>query len=144
MLKGFTRNIKPLDLLTEEQVESIHRGAMEVLEDTGVKVEHDKALKLLAEHGCNVDFENQRVRMPTWLVEESLRKCPSSYMIKARDSQNDVRIGGNTMYFLQGMGIYMQSIYHEAPLGAAAFRGTFMLCAACMVLVAFIAIRVAQ
>jgi len=105
MLKGFMNNIKPLDILTEGQVESIHRGAMEVLEDTGVRIEHEKALKLCKEYGCIVDFENQRVKLPTWLVEDSLRKCPSSYMIKARDPQNDVRIGGNTMYFLQGMGM---------------------------------------
>lgn len=40
--------------------------------------------------------------------------------------------------FLQGMGIFMQSTYPEAPMGTAAFRGTFVLCAACLLLVAFI------
>lgn len=105
MLKGFTRKFKPLELLTEEQVEAIHRGAMAVLETTGVKVEHDRALQLLAKNGCNVDFEEQRVRMPTGLIEDCLRKCPSSYTIKARDSKYDVRIGGNTLYFVQGMGM---------------------------------------
>lgn len=40
--------------------------------------------------------------------------------------------------FLQGMGLFMQSVYSEAPLGAAAFRGTFVLCAACLLAVAFI------
>jgi len=105
MLKGFTRRFKPLELLTEEQVEAIHRGTMDVLETTGVRVEHDKALQLLAEHGCNVDFEEQRVRMPTGLVEDCLQKCPSSYTIKARDPKYDVRIGGNTLYFVQGMGM---------------------------------------
>lgn len=105
MLKGFTRKIKPIELLTEDQVEAIHRGAMDVLETTGVKVEHDRALKLLAQHGCKVDFEEQRVRMPTGLVEDSLRKCPSSYTIKARDPKYNVRIGGNTLYFVQGMGM---------------------------------------
>jgi trimethylamine:corrinoid methyltransferase-like protein len=29
--KGFVRNFKPLDILTEEQVEQIHRGALDVL-----------------------------------------------------------------------------------------------------------------
>jgi len=105
MLKGFMRKTKPLEFLTEDQVEAIHRGAMEVLETTGVKVDHDRALKLLAQHGCKVNFDERRVRMPTGLVEDCLRKCPSSYTIKARDPKYDVRIGGNTLYFLQGMGM---------------------------------------
>ena len=74
MLKGFMRKFKPLELLTEEELEAIHRATMDVLETTGVKVEHDRALKLLAKHGCRVDFEGQRVRMPTGLVEDCLRK----------------------------------------------------------------------
>lgn len=105
MLKGFMRKTKPLELLTEDQMEAIHRGAMAVLETTGVEVEHDRALQLLAENGCKVDFEEQRVRMPTGLVEDCLRKCPSAYTIKARDPEYDVRIGGNTLYFVQGMGM---------------------------------------
>ena len=105
MLKGFTRKLKPLEILTEEQVETMHQASMEILETTGVKVGHDGALKLLAKNGCKVDFEEQRVKMPTGLVEECLRKCPSSYTIKARDPKYDVRIGGNTLYFLQGMGM---------------------------------------
>ena len=30
-LRGFTRNFKPLEVLTDEQVEAIHKGTMEVL-----------------------------------------------------------------------------------------------------------------
>lgn len=105
MLKGFTRKFKPLEILTEEQLEVLHKGAMDVLENTGVKVDHDRALKLLAKNGCKVDFGEQRVRMSNGLVEECLRKCPSSYTIEARDPEYDVRIGGNTLYFLQGMGM---------------------------------------
>jgi len=105
MLKGFTRKFKPLEILSEEELEAIHRGALDVLETTGVRVEHDRALKLLAKHGCKVDFEERRVRVPPWLVEECLRKCPSSYKMKARDPKCDLMIGGNTFYFMQGMGM---------------------------------------
>jgi trimethylamine--corrinoid protein Co-methyltransferase len=105
MIKGFTRKFKPLEVLTEEELEAIHRGALDVLETTGVRVEHDRALKLFAHHGCNVDFEERRVRIPSWLVEECLRKCPSHFKYKARDPRNDLMVGGNTFYFLHGMGM---------------------------------------
>ena len=84
MLQGFKRNFKPLEILTDEQLEAIHRGTLDILETTGIVVEHDRALKLFADHGCKVDFGKNRVRIPGWLVEDSLRKCPSSFPLRAR------------------------------------------------------------
>jgi trimethylamine--corrinoid protein Co-methyltransferase len=105
MLKGFTRKFKPLDLLTAEEVEAIHRGALYVLEKTGMQVQHDRALKLYADGGCQVDLDEQRVRFPPALVEASLRQCPSSFLLRARDPALDLMVGGNTLYFMQGMGM---------------------------------------
>jgi len=105
MLKGFTRNFKPLEILTDEQVQAIHRGTLDVLETTGVRVEHDRALQLFADHGCKVDLKEKRVRIPGYLVEDCLRKCPSSFAVKARDPKYDLRIGGNNLYFKHGMGM---------------------------------------
>lgn len=68
--KGFVRNFKPLEILTEEQVESINRGILYVLEETGVRVEHQKAMELLKKNGCKVDYDEMRVRIPSGLVEE--------------------------------------------------------------------------
>ncbi len=103
-LKGFTRDFKPLELLTEEEVEAIHRGTLEVLWKTGVRMEHERALKLLEKGGCKVDYHEMRVRIPPALVEESLRKCPSSFHARARDGKNSLMIGGNTLYFAPAPG----------------------------------------
>jgi|GEM_PF-154872 len=105
MIKGFTRTNKPLELLSEQGMESIHRGALYVLDKSGMRVEHERALRLFAEHGCRVDFELKRVRFPASLVEECLRSCPSSYTIRARDPDLDLVVGGDTVYFMQGMGM---------------------------------------
>ncbi len=84
-LKGLTRTFKPLEVLTEEEIEAIHRGTLEVLWVTGVRVEHERALKLFEKNGCPVDYDNMRVRIPPALVEECLRKAPSSFHCEARD-----------------------------------------------------------
>ncbi|MBA7683361.1 Glycine betaine methyltransferase [subsurface metagenome] len=39
-----------------------------------------------------------RVRFPPGLVEECLRKCPSSFSIKARNPENDLIVGANVLY----------------------------------------------
>jgi len=105
MLKGFTRRFKPLDILTPEELEAVHRGALYTLEKTGLRVDHDATLTLCVQSGCQVDVEAKRVRMPPWLVEECLRKCPSHYLLKARNRDQDLMVGGNTVYFMQGMGM---------------------------------------
>jgi trimethylamine--corrinoid protein Co-methyltransferase len=105
MVKGYTRHFKPLDILSSEEVEAIHRGALDVLVTTGIRMEHERALKLMADHGCRVDFETRRARIPPGLVEECLRRVPSSYRMRARDPDQDLMVGGNTLYFMQGMGM---------------------------------------
>lgn len=105
MLKGFTRNFPALKILTEEQVEAIHRATLGVLEDTGIRFESEKALKFLDKNGCNVDYDERMVRFPPGLVEEAIRTCPSSFHVKARDPKDDLIIGGNTVYFMSSCGM---------------------------------------
>ncbi len=105
MLDGFARAMDPLETLSPEELETIHGRALFTLEKTGMKIESDRALRLFADAGCRVDFDEQRVRIPAWLAEECIRLTPSSYMVKARDGRNDLMVGGDTFLFLQGMGM---------------------------------------
>jgi len=99
MLKGFTRQFKPLEILTEEQVRAIHKAVLDVLRETGATFHSERALKDLEKNGCQVDYEEKRVRFPEYLVEEAIRRTPSSHRVKARDSKNDLVFGGDTVYF---------------------------------------------
>ena len=99
VMKGFTRRFAPLKILSDEQIEEIHRATLGVLERTGLRFESERALKLFEKHGCVVDHDTTRVRFPPHIVEECLRITPSSFYWKARDSKNDLIVGGNTVYF---------------------------------------------
>ena len=97
--QGFKRRFSPLKLLTEEQIENIHRNTLRVLEETGLRIEHERALKLLKSNGGKVDFDSRRAKFPPWLVEECLSKCPRTFRIKARNPENDVMLDENSVYF---------------------------------------------
>jgi len=116
-LKGFMRNIKPLEVLTEEEVEAIHRSTLDVLEVAGVRVESENALKIYQKNGCNVDFESRRVRFPSYIVEEAIRNSPSSFTMKSRNPEHNIRIGGNTVYFsnMPGMRILDLGTFETRP-----------------------------
>jgi trimethylamine--corrinoid protein Co-methyltransferase len=104
MRRGFKRNFEPIKVLTDPQVEALHRATLAVLDRTGVKFESERALKLLEQNGCRVDFESHLARIPPWLVEESIRKTPSSFTVRARDPKNDLHFGGNTLYYMSSAG----------------------------------------
>jgi len=114
-LKGFVRHFKPLEILTEGQLEAIYKGTLEVLWRTGVSFEHEKALKLLTNSGCKVDYDGMRVRIPPALVEESIRKCPSNFCVGARDCNNDLIMGGDNFYFGTAPGMQTIDLHTWEP-----------------------------
>ena len=48
-------------ILSKDQVRTIHEHALNILENTGIAVQHKRALEILADAGAKVDFNNQRV-----------------------------------------------------------------------------------
>jgi len=104
--KGFKRKFPPLEILTKEDVEQIKIATLDILKETGMTIEHKGALKLLEENDCMVDYDNMRARFSEGLIQECLRRCPSSFRVKARDPNNDLIFGGNTVYFKSSPGMY--------------------------------------
>jgi trimethylamine--corrinoid protein Co-methyltransferase len=88
----------------------IHYGALEVLENTGVVFESQEALDLLEDAGCEVDSSTQLVKFPSWLVEDSIRKCPSSITYRARSPKYDLRLGNPRVYFQSAPGLFIEDL----------------------------------
>jgi len=104
-MEGFVRNIQPIEFLTPDEIGMIHSEALDVLWQVGVRFEHDKALRLLKKEGCWVDFSTKQVRIPEFLVEECLGRCPSSVFVKSRNPKKSLRIGGNRLYISSSCGM---------------------------------------
>ncbi|MFC1955130.1 trimethylamine methyltransferase family protein [Chloroflexota bacterium] len=118
-VKGFPRSFEPLKILTEGQVEAIHKSTLEVLRVAGVRIDHPRALELFEQNGCKVDHEGARVRIPPDLVEECIRQCPSSYLVKARDPQNNLMLGGDSLYFEPSPGMQTVDLNNWEPRDAS-------------------------
>jgi trimethylamine--corrinoid protein Co-methyltransferase len=107
--KGYTCT-KPIDILTEDQVPRIHRGALEVLERTGAVFESQEALDILEGTGCQVDRIKSLARFPCWLVEECLRRCPSSFRLRARNPRFNIRLGHPQVHFMSCPGLFLRDV----------------------------------
>jgi trimethylamine--corrinoid protein Co-methyltransferase len=99
MNTGITTQCKPsYRLLTEDQIQEIHRASLEVLETIGVRVPHPEAIQLLRDAGCRIRGDDV-VLFPNWLVEESIRSAPSRITIYNRLGTEAMRLEGRHIHF---------------------------------------------
>jgi len=91
-----------LSLLTEEEVQRIHRESLTLLEEVGMTIHSKDALDLLAQAGCSVDQSRQRARFPASLVEDSLRRTPHAITLYTRDGRPALQLEGDRVYFNPG------------------------------------------
>ena len=95
-------------ILTPDQCDELHRAALEILERTGVNVFHGEALELLGKAGAVVD--GTTVKIPSSLVEESLRSAPKRIVLSDRNGENRLFLEGRNVYFSP---VVTNQLYHD-------------------------------
>ena len=88
-----------LNILTDHDVKEIHRGTLEVLDQTGVFVEDEKALDCFESGGARVDRKSKMVQIPPRLVEEAISSAPSKVILAGRDPKHDLVLEGRRVHF---------------------------------------------
>ena len=89
--------LDPSRILSEDQLETIHRQSLRVLQEIGLEVLYPEARDILAMAGASVSGE--RVRLGADIVEEALQTPPSEFTFHARNPAHDIRIGGKWIVF---------------------------------------------
>ena len=89
----------PMEILSTDQIESIHQTSLKVLRDIGIRVESETALRLLKDIKADVDIDNGHVRFDPGLVEELVRDLPEEFTIHARNPSKSVTMGKNAIVF---------------------------------------------
>ena len=72
-------------VINDDQIARLHDATLEVLERTGFKITHPRALEVLAGSGARV--QGDRVRLPAWMVEDAIRKAPARLVLGTRTGQ---------------------------------------------------------
>ncbi|UCB45631.1 MAG: trimethylamine methyltransferase family protein [Spirochaetota bacterium] len=100
MQDKYRLNIPRLNILSKDKLELIHLSSLEVLRRTGVAVKEPKAIEILKKGGCFV--EGERVRMPSHLVEWTLRNNPPRVCLCDRNGNPSMFLEENNTYFGTG------------------------------------------
>lgn len=96
-----------LNVFTRDEVESLHRATLEVLEKTGVVFGSAEARALLVEAGAT-EMADDILRIPPWMVEEALLYAPESLTLAGRTRDRDVVIDSSRVIFTNfGEAVYV-------------------------------------
>jgi trimethylamine--corrinoid protein Co-methyltransferase len=97
-----SRDLKHLDILSEEQLRQIDEATHTVLEKNGIEFMSSEARELLQNNGAGV--EGNKVFFPSKLVDEKLKLAPSEFTLHARNPAKNVVVGGKNTVMAPGYG----------------------------------------
>ncbi len=89
----------PFDILSEEQIHLIDLAAMRILREEGLRFQYPQALKILSEHGADVDFESGLVTFDPTIIRQHVSAAPNSFTLHARNPEKNVTVGENYINF---------------------------------------------
>ncbi len=91
-----------LAVLEEQLLKQIIEEGFALLDDPGIEVHNDEALRLLASAGAAVDLETKIARIPRGLAESALERAPSSFTLYDLEGNPAVEYGGDRVHFDPG------------------------------------------
>ena len=88
-----------IKVLSDDDLEQLHQATQTVLKETGVRFPSERALKLFADAGADVDLSSQIVKIPPDLLMAALSKAPPSICLGSRgDASLDLVLDGSRTY----------------------------------------------
>ena len=90
-----------LTFLSEKNKEKLYTSALEIMENTGMQVQHEGAVKLLTDAGCKVGRDGM-VKIPAALVEQTRNTVPNNIAMYDREGNHAMDLGGRRAYFGTG------------------------------------------
>ena len=87
-------------VLSKEEIERIHNITLELLEDTGIRIESKEARNFLLQEGAILeDNSSEIVKFPAWLVKNQLKNVPEEFSLWGPDSSYKMTINTETTHF---------------------------------------------
>jgi len=86
------------EVVSQSQLDTLKAGTLHILKEVGVRFPSQKALKIFADHGANVDWDTEIVRIAPDLVDKALSTAPRSFILGGREPRFDLTLDGKNTY----------------------------------------------
>ena len=88
--------------LTGASLQRIHEASLEVLERVGIEVQPSECRDIFRRAGARIDESQNRVYIPSQMVEAALAAAPNEVLLGGRDPRHDMQLGGRRVYMGTG------------------------------------------
>jgi len=89
-------------VLNDDQIHQVHLAVLQVLEEAGVFLDYEPALKIFADNGCKVDFDKKRVYVSEHILNKALSTAPSRFTFHGLKPEYDVHVDTTSIYTIGG------------------------------------------
>ena len=97
--RNLVNPFEPTRIFSDDQIESIHLTALEMLTRQGMRVLSPRGRTALATAGAKVDESTQMVYVEPGMVAEALKTVPGQVALTARNPERSCRVGGRNVVF---------------------------------------------
>ena len=91
-----------IQTFTKTQLNKIHQKTLHILKDVGVAFRDEEALDIFKQHGVKID--NEIVYIDKKTFERAMASVPAEFVMKARNPEKNVHIGGDSIALVPGYG----------------------------------------
>ena len=98
----FQNKMPRFEILSEDAMAVLDKGWRRIVSEMGVEFMSDQALDLFRAAGQKV--EGNLVKFDPEFILEMVAKAPSEFDVQARNPENNVHIGGDSMVFVGNYG----------------------------------------
>ncbi|WP_282608525.1 trimethylamine methyltransferase family protein [Pelagibius sp. Alg239-R121] len=89
----------PMEILSADQLETIHLSSLRILQELGIEVVSDHALDVFEKAGGEIDRATNTVRLDPELVMTAISSAPAKFALTPRNPERQILLGGNHLNF---------------------------------------------
>ena len=124
--------VAQIRILSQDEIEKIHEKTLELLENPGIAVHSERALKLLEGGGAKIRWKEMRASIPEGLVKETIKSLPKTMRFGARNPRQDMVFPREGCAYMatNGTAVYMTDLDtgERRTTTAADLRDFMILC----------------
>ena len=87
-----------IEILSPSEIDNLRKGTCQLLAKVGVSYPSKKALTIFADHGAEVDWDTNIVRISPDLVKKAMATAPRNIVLGGREPRFDLTLDGSRSY----------------------------------------------
>ena len=97
-----------IEILSPSEIDNLQKGTYQLLAEVGVSYLSKKALTIYADHGAEVDWDTNIVRISPDLVKKAMATAPRNIVLGGREPRFDLTLDGSCSYLTtDGCGVHV-------------------------------------